>query len=74
MSPSASSSMLHSVRDHRLRCAICDEVIGVYEPIMVLEDSQLRHTSWLNEPTLGSDHVVMHHRCALDSVQPESDS
>ena len=66
--------MLSIVTDQRLRCAICEDVIGVYEPIMVLDGSQLRQTSWLNEPTLGSDHVIMHHRCALDSQSPTSDS
>ena len=54
------------MRDQRLRCAVCEDVIGVYEPIMVLEDSQLRVTSWLNEPELGCDQVVMHHHCALE--------
>ena len=65
--------MLSRMRDERLRCAICGDVIGVYEPMMVLDGSELRQTSWLNEPTLSTEHVIMHHGCALDSQPPNPD-
>jgi len=66
-------SMLAGVRDHRLRCAVCEEVIGFYEPVVVLDDSGLRKTSLLNEPMLVGEQVAMHHDCAqsADSTPPE---
>jgi hypothetical protein len=65
--------MLAGVRDHRLRCAVCGDVIGFYEPVVVLDDSGLRETSLLNEPMLDGDQVAMHHECApiADSAVPE---
>ena len=65
-------SILKRMQDERLRCAICGDVIGVYEPMVVLDGSQLRQTSWLNEPTLSTDHVITHHGCALDSQPPDA--
>jgi hypothetical protein len=56
--------MLAGVRDYRLRCAVCEDVIGFYEPVVVLDDSGLRETSLLNEPMLDAEHVAMHHDCA----------
>lgn len=44
------------MRDQRLGCAICDDIIGVYEPIAVRDGSGLRHTSVLNEPALSAEH------------------
>ena len=60
-------------REHegsRLRCPVCDDVIGVYEPIVVLEPGGLRHTSILNEPMLDSDQIVMHRACAQNTSSP----
>lgn len=31
--------------DRRFRCRHCDDVIGVYEPMIVLDDGRPRHTS-----------------------------
>ncbi|HTX13465.1 MAG TPA: hypothetical protein VME22_32910 [Solirubrobacteraceae bacterium] len=61
------------MRDHRLRCSVCENVIGFYEPIVVLENSELRPTSLLNEPMLTAEQAVKHPRCALsaDSAAPE---
>jgi hypothetical protein len=56
--------MLAGVRDHRLRCAVCGDVIGFYEPVVVLDDSGFRETSLLNEPMLVAEQVAMHHGCA----------
>jgi hypothetical protein len=41
---------------------------------MVFDGSQLRRTSYLSEPTLSSDHTVMHDGCALDSQLPTCES
>ncbi len=69
----SSASILIVMRDQRLRCAICDDVIGVYEPIAVPESSGLRHTSLLNEPTLTLEHGPMHRDCALGLEAPDTD-
>jgi hypothetical protein len=65
--------MLPGVRDHRLRCGMCGDVIGFYEPVVVLDDSGLRETSLLNEPMLVAEQVAMHRDCApgSDSASPE---
>jgi hypothetical protein len=56
--------MLVGVRDHRLRCAVCEDVIGFYEPVVVLDDAGLRETSLLNEPMLVAEQIAMHRDCA----------
>jgi hypothetical protein len=33
------------------RCRGCNDVIGVYEPTIVLADGKVRETSLLNEPS-----------------------
>ena len=66
-------SILTGMPDERLRCALCEDVIGVYEPIVVLESGAFRHSSVLNEPNLDSEQVLMHRDCAhsLPSPPPE---
>jgi hypothetical protein len=64
MSHRLAGSMLAGVRDHRLRCAVCDDVIGFYEPVVILDDSGLRQTSLLNEPMLDAEQLAMHQHCA----------
>jgi hypothetical protein len=44
-------------------------VIGFYEPIVVLDNSELRPTSLLNEPMLTAEQAVTHHHCA-QSAEP----
>jgi len=70
---SLEQSILVGVRDHRLRCSVCENAIGFYDPIVVLENSELRPTSLLNEPMLAAEQAVMHHHCAhsADSAPPE---
>jgi hypothetical protein len=48
-------------------------LIGFYEPIVVIDNSEFRRTSLRNEPMLTAEQVVMHHRCAhsTDSPPPE---
>jgi hypothetical protein len=57
-----------------LRCSVCENVIGFYEPIVVLENAQLRPTSLLNEPMLAAEQAVTHDHCArsADAAPPES--
>jgi hypothetical protein len=52
---------------------VCENVIGFYEPIVVLENSELRPTSLLNEPMLTAEQSVTHRHCAqsADSAPPE---
>jgi hypothetical protein len=50
-----------------LRCRRCDEVIGAYEPLVVLVDGQARETSRAAEPDLqGSAGECYHGACFLD--------
>lgn len=59
------ASILIAMRDQRLRCAICDDIIGVYEPVMVRDGAELRRTSLLNDPGLTAEHGPMHRDCAV---------
>lgn len=63
-------SILTNMRDWRLRCPVCEDVIGVYEPIIVLQDGVFRGSSLLNEPILGDDQILMHRDCALNLPSP----
>ena len=46
------------------RCAYCGKVIGVYEPLVVMEEDGPRHTSVAAEPELSEDRWEHHHhRC-----------
>ncbi len=56
----------------RLRCAICDDIIGVYEPITVRVGLELRHTSVVNEPEVTPEHGPMHRDCALGAELTEA--
>jgi hypothetical protein len=46
-------------------CAVCDDAIGIYEPLVVLNGSDLRRTSLAAEPLAadGADAAV-HRDCA----------
>jgi hypothetical protein len=47
-------------------CPVCGDVIGVYEAVVVIDQSRTRRTSLANEPSLREDErVVMHRECAL---------
>lgn len=53
--------------DERLRCAYCGDVIGVYEPLVVVSGDQLRSTALAAEPDAASDPdaVYLHDACHL---------
>jgi hypothetical protein len=45
-----------------LRCAHCGDVIGVYEPLVVVHDGVARTTSAAAEPHLGEEPGERFHR------------
>lgn len=48
-------------------CPVCGDVIGVYEPLVVVAAESMRTTSLAREPALGSAREVLAHRgCAAD--------
>jgi hypothetical protein len=50
-----------------LRCLICGDVLGVYEPLLVVGPKGGRTSSFAREPLLGSgDEMLMHRACGLE--------
>jgi hypothetical protein len=45
-----------------VRCRHCEDVIGVYEPMIVLCDGRARGTSRAAEPSVGDDAGECYHR------------
>lgn len=43
-------------------CAVCGDVIGVYEPVLVMETTRPRVTSLAREPELSSVEADLAHR------------
>jgi hypothetical protein len=65
MSGPARGPIIAAMSDKRLHCPVCDDVIGVYEPVVVIDQSRARNTSLANEPSLGhGEQIVMHGNCA----------
>lgn len=55
----------------RLACDYCAEVIGVYEPLVVVIDGEARETSRAAEPSVGAEPCELYHRtCYLKSLGP----
>lgn len=51
----------------RLTCDHCAEVIGVYEPVVLVIDGAARETSRAAEPTIGSEPRECYHQaCYLE--------
>jgi hypothetical protein len=55
--------------DERLRCRRCEDVIGVYEPMIVEADGTHRETSLLKEPDPEGE--CFHRACFLESEPPK---
>ena len=56
----------------RLTCDQCGNVIGVYEPIVVIADGEVHETSRAAVPELASVPGLRYHReCYLDRDRPE---
>lgn len=50
-------------------CVSCGDVIGVYEPAVVLADGSIRKTSVAREPELERGETpVLHRACAADHL------
>ena len=50
--------------DERLRCAFCGDVIGVYEPLVLVEGGDVRETSLAADPEAASaDATYLHGAC-----------
>jgi hypothetical protein len=46
------------------RCAYCSEIVGVYEPlVLLLPGRQIRKSSRLAEGTLPADGILLHGTC-----------
>jgi hypothetical protein len=46
----------------------CSEVIGIYEPLVLVEEERTRHSSIASEPELMRDAGEFYHRaCHLDT-------
>ncbi|HLY48168.1 MAG TPA: hypothetical protein VKR21_03140 [Solirubrobacteraceae bacterium] len=45
-------------------CAVCGERVGTYEPVVVLSERVLWHTSLAQDPELMPADVLMHATCA----------
>jgi hypothetical protein len=61
------SSSTHTDRAP-VRCQTCGDVIGVYEPVVVLEPPGRRETSLAAEPELRDSAPVCHHRACADDL------
>jgi hypothetical protein len=57
--------------DQLLRCARCGDVIGAYEPLVVLEAGGARQTSCAAEPQLALDDGERYHRACYDAAQAD---
>jgi hypothetical protein len=56
-----------------MTCDHCSEVIGVYEPVVVVTDGEVRETSRAAEPSLGCQPAKRYHRsCYLERIGPTS--
>jgi hypothetical protein len=51
-----------------LRCQHCGDVIGVYEPVVVLSDGQTRDTSRAAEPDHGEPVGECYHRACYSQA------
>ena len=53
-----------------LFCPVCDEPIGVYEPVVVIGGGKARTTSLAREPRLGGSGEAVLHRACTSKVGP----
>jgi hypothetical protein len=51
----------------RVLCPLCGDVIGAYEPLLVVGGGAARRSSLMREPSLGSgEEVIVHRACGLE--------
>jgi hypothetical protein len=58
--------------DRTVRCHHCEDVIGVYEPMIVLADGQARSTSRAAEPDHGEPVGECYHRACYTQVHGQN--
>ena len=63
-------STIVAVRE-RMACHRCKDVIGVYEPMVVLADGRVRETSLAREPGVRASDHECYHRACFDEMQAE---
>jgi hypothetical protein len=51
-----------------VRCQTCGDIIGVYEPVVLVEPWGQRQTSLAAEPELRESAPVSHHRACADNL------
>ncbi len=51
------------------KCAICDEAIGVYEPVVVLNDLHFTKTSLAVEPLAADGADAVFHRTCVPTLR-----
>ena len=59
--------------DLALRCRRCGDVIGTYEPMIVLENGNARETSKAADPKAASEWSEHYHRDCYIADQPAGD-
>jgi len=58
-------------RTRRMHCQSCSDVIGMYEPIVLVDPPEFRETSLAAEPELlDSAAACLHRACATDLDDP----
>jgi hypothetical protein len=58
----------------RLTCDHCGDVLGVYEPVVVVTAGRARETSLAADPAIGTGVAARYHRdCYLEGVAEEGD-
>jgi hypothetical protein len=57
-----------------IRCRNCEDVIGVYEPMIVVSDGRVRDTSRATEPNVRGDASECYHRACYVHVHGEDRS
>lgn len=56
--------------ERRLRCARCGDVIGIYEPLIVVSGDRVRETSLAAEPELPLAGAEHYHRACYAGSPP----
>jgi len=54
-----------------LRCSHCGDRIGVYEPLVAIDDGRARETSRAAEPEMTHTSDLCYHRTCFDRVRRE---
>ena len=61
----------HLSSDGAPRCGACNDVIGVYEPLVRVIDGSVRHTSRAAEPLLPYPGERLYHLGCYESLEDE---